>query len=143
MDRIWLFLVIVQGVAQMKKTQGLTTEEINNKWVGNDHEIDRERLLFRLTRIDEQTRDGYFGANNCKLCDNHVPYGSREFGGVEWPVDIQHYIEFHGHRPTDDELQAINFKYEEIKMMQESNVRSGVMRKALEKRVAEAKKASE
>lgn len=137
--RFLLFFVIVQGF-EMKKTKGLTAEEVNNKWTGENHEIERERVLFRLTRIDAQTHDGYFGANNCKLCDNHVPYGSREFGGVEWPVDIQHYIEFHGHKPSDDELQAINFKYEEIKMMQESNVRSGVMRKALEKRMAEEKK---
>ncbi len=123
------------------KGNGLRIEEMNSNWTGDDHEIDRERLLFRLTRIAAASQDGgCFGSNTCQLCTCHTPYGSHSFGGVEWQADIAHYIEFHGHKPTDNELQAINFKFEEIKSKTESIVREGLLWRAQQKKMAEVTK---
>lgn len=104
-------------------------DEINTTWSGDEHEIDRERLLFRLARIESNCGSpGYYGSGNCKLCGNGTPYGSRSYGGVEWSIDIHHYIEYHGHKPSDVQLQAINLSFEEIKMKIDAEVRRGKFR---------------
>lgn len=100
----------------------------NSQWANPAHQIERERLLFRMTRIDAQNRGGgYFGADNCKLCGRHVPYGSNSFAGIEWPLAASHYIEFHGHKPTDEVFQAIVAKYEQIRVREQGYVDEGVM----------------
>ena len=111
------------------KANGSVKEDINSKWGGEKYEIERERLLFRLTRIEQNSSDtGYFGCGNCKLCGTNTPYGSKSYGGIEWSIDIQHYIEIHGHKPSDNEMQAINLLFEEIKMSEEAKVRQGLFK---------------
>lgn len=118
----------------MSKNATRRIREFNNEWSGNEHTIERERTLFRLVRIENYSQNqGYFGSDNCYLCDMSIPYGSRQYCGCEWPISIQHFIEFHGHKPNDLELQAIEANYNEIRVRNEGQVKTGEMRNAFKK----------
>jgi len=112
-----------------KRTGGLEDYSINSAWDGGKlHEIERERLLYRLMTIEQlSSRQGYFGETNCKICDLGTPYGSRSYNGVEWPINVHHYIEFHGHKPTDGELEAVESLFEELKERQQKRVHKNMI----------------
>lgn len=123
--------VVVTRSKKMNKSNGMVKEDVNSNWVGDQYTADRERLLYRLQKIEKfSSTQGYYGQGNCKLCGCGTPYGSRRYGDVEWPVDIQHYIEYHGHKPTDDELDAMHFSFNEFHTREEFNVKQGISRMA-------------
>lgn len=118
----------------MSKINGTDVSTLNKEWAGEEHQVERECVLYRLMTIEKKSTSlGYFGSRNCTLCGLSTPYGSRKYGPVEWSIDIHHYIEFHGHRPTDDEMQAINFSFEEIKQRQENEIRKAQFGKNCDK----------
>jgi hypothetical protein len=118
------------SVETNRKSDGTTLAEVNTDWAGTGHEIEREQLLYRLERIEKYSAShGYYGLQNCKVCGTGIPYGARSYGGVEWSSDIYHYIEFHGHKPTDAEVEAITFSFNEHQMRQEASVKEGIFRK--------------
>lgn len=114
---------------------GCRIEEVNMEWKEAKHNVDRERLLFRLMTIERHAeRDEYFLASRdhrCAICDMSTPSGSRSWGDVEWPVEIHHYVEFHSHKPSDEQVQAIDLFYRNIMNKRESTMRQGVFRTQL------------
>lgn len=107
------------------KSGGLEYNEINSNWDNEkEYEIERERLLYRLMTIEKRSESpGYFGSTYCKICDLGTPYGSRSYIGVEWPINIHHYIEFHGHKPTEEEIGAIESLFEELNEREQKRIR--------------------
>lgn len=112
------------------KIDGMTESELNSDWLNEDHKIDRERILYRLARIEKHSEQkGYYGMNNCKLCNEFTTIGERSYGDITWPVNIDHYIEFHGHKPSPEEYKAIYFLFEEIDDRLKFEVQQGMKKK--------------
>jgi hypothetical protein len=99
--------------------------EYNSEWEGDQHMSKREHLVFRLMIIDEFCKPGKY---NCKLCGYEYSYGSREYGGIGWNIGIRHYIEWHGHRPSEDQIDAIYLMYNGIRSIQEEQIKEGMER---------------
>lgn len=119
-----------------KRSNGMKLEEVNKEWEGDQFTTERELLLFRLARIETwKGPQGFMGSSNCKICGRSTPYGSREYGGIEWPVDIQHYIEFHGHKPTEFEVQAISISFEIMKSQHASDIREALFKKSFAEKI--------
>lgn len=86
---------------------GMRAESLNTDWASEEYEAHRERTLYRFNRI-KPTHGGCFGSGNCKVCDRPTAYGSITYAGAEIPLDMEHYIEFHDHAPTLEELRTID-----------------------------------
>lgn len=115
------------------RINGLALSELNTEWKGDEHEVDREHLMFRLFSIEHLSpNSGYFGQAYCHVCGRGTALGSRNCVGVEWPNNIMHYVNCHGQKPTDQELQAINFMYEELKAKEQMYVDQAMMAKQME-----------
>jgi hypothetical protein len=108
--------------------QGMRAESLNNDWRAASEELEahRESILYRFDRIKPLTL-GYFGSGNCKICDRPTTYGSVKYAGVEIPLDMAHYIEFHNHAPTLEELRSIDGAFFETMEQKRQAVRESTL----------------
>lgn len=73
-----------------------------NKWKG------QEAFLIKLSGAQDKADKVYYkGYSTCRICHKKNGSSSYVLGGWEWPCGLEHYIEAHNVRPTNDFIHFI------------------------------------
>lgn len=112
----WFLNVEIRGSAARglkMSTKKMEKEDLNKAWAEKEHESVRFKFLWQFTHMPKPSGGGYYGADNCVLCDEHIPYGTVSYADISVNNSISHYVEVHGHRPTEEQLVAVDACYQE------------------------------
>lgn len=96
----------------MSHKSGLKKTDLNNAWEGKEHE--NERLAFVYKLITLKPHRECYGTDHCTLCGVMILHGDNvlNINNTKIICQIDHFVEYHGHRPKDEEIALVNRFFE-------------------------------
>ena len=99
----------------------LSEEEINKDWIDEKFKTEKILFLWHLhTLIQEKGSSLYYGPDKCLLCKDNIPYGSLTCNNVTYMRSLLHYVEWHGHKPSDLQIKCLDLFYKAKEQMMQT-----------------------
>lgn len=105
--------------------------DLNTYWEDSKFESERFAFLWKLSDIANDP--GYLGSNECHLCGYDMPSGTYNCLSFKIPMSYLHFVECHGHKPSDMEIELVNTIYISRRLQESMRIKIYQMEKSLRK----------